>query len=58
MADVLMTQEQVREADDLINRTLEPLGKMRASFDDPERFLAARYEWKEKRSGLMRSCLW
>jgi hypothetical protein len=52
MADVKLTQEQAREADELIKRNRELLHEMSVSFDDPERFLAARYEWKQKSDRL------
>lgn len=52
MADENMTQEQLREAEALIGRTGELLVEMRASFGDRERFLAARYEWKQKTDRL------
>jgi hypothetical protein len=52
MPAVHLTQEQFVEANELIFRTRELLAEMRLSFDDPERFLAARHEWKQKSDRL------
>ena len=43
---------RLREVDELINQTRELLWEMKLSFDDPERFRAARSEWKRKTARL------